>query len=75
MKRINLFNKISSISIIVAVILAIIRSMVREMISDKLLNASLYISVILGMLFIIFTILSYIEKKRLEKKSKDYDSF
>ena len=75
MKRLRLYTRISNISIIAAVVFAIIRSILKPYIPVEIIRISLYISIFLGILFVIFSLLKYIEKKNIERKSTNYNDF
>lgn len=75
MKRLKLYTRLSNISIIAAVVFAIIRSILKPYIPVEIIRISLYISIFLGVLFIIFSLLKYIEKKNIEQKSTNYNDF
>lgn len=75
MKRLKLYTRLSNISIIAAVVFAIIRSILKPYIPVEIIRISLYISIFLGVLFIIFSLLKYIEKKNIERKSTNYNDF
>ena len=75
MKKIKLYNKLSLYSIVLAVVLGIVRSLIKQNISNSVIKISLYISIFLGILFIFFSLLSYLEKRKIERKSTNYDNF
>jgi len=75
MKKIKLYNKLSLYSILLAVVLGIVRSMIKQNLSNEVVIISMYISVLLGILFLFFSLLSYLEKRKIERKSTNYDSF
>jgi len=74
-KRLQLYDKIGYSSLIFAVILAIIRRLFKSYFSIEIIKFSLYVSVFLGLIFIIFSLVKFIEKNRIEKKVSNYDEF
>ena len=75
MKKIKLYNRLSLYSILLAVVLGIVRSLIKQNLSNEVIKISLYISILLGILFIFFSLLSYLEKRKVERKSTNYDNF
>lgn len=75
MKRLRLYTRISNISIIAALVFAIIRRILKPYISVEIIRISLYISIFFLVSFVVFTLLKYIEKKNIERKSTNYDDF
>ena len=75
MRKIKLYNKLSLYSIVLAVVLGIVRSVIKQNLSTEVIKTSLYISIFLGILFLFFSLLSYLEKRKVERKSTNYDNF
>jgi hypothetical protein len=74
-KRLQIYDRISYSSLIVAVVLAMIRSLIKNHLSVEVIKISLYVSVFLGLVFIFFALLKFIEKKKIERKTSNYDNF
>jgi len=75
MRKIKLYNNLSLYSILLAVILQTIRKMLKGNLSTEGHLVFLYVSIFLGLLFLLFSLLSYLEKRKIERKSTNYDDF
>ena len=74
-KRLQIYDRISYSSLIIAVVLAMVRRLIKNHLSVELIKISLYVSVFLGLVFILFASLKFIEKKKIERKTSNYDNF
>ncbi len=75
MRLIKLYNNLSLYSILLAVILQTIRKMLKGNLSTEGQLVFLYVSIFLGLLFLVFSLLSYLEKRKIERNSTNYDDF